>query len=166
MRLLLACLLLLCAAPLAAQQRGGFPLPDTAGAPLADTLAKKRHRPEVRLLARTAAGAGTWPIGAFVGAYAGLLLLPHDCGGCDDPGLGAAITGAVAGGLLVSSIFAAAPDMGDRCGYRSRFGWAFLGGAAGTVLGIFLADRDDVITIPFGTVLGSAAGTLACRPAY
>lgn len=162
----------LAAAPVHAQQRAhtSFPALPAAATAVAPEVAGTLVPPEPpasrtsRFLSRTAAGSLGTVVGAAavgVGAYA---VLPH-CDACEDPGMGPLFLGALAGAVLGTAAFAAAPEMRDGCGYGDRFRRALLGSAPGFAAGglVFWATGLP-FAVPIGGAAGSSVATLGCRP--
>lgn len=132
--------------------------------PLAHTAAAKTF--EGRTLV-TRAGLGV--VGWFAGAAAGVLVadaLPHHDCHCDDPGLTEALTGLVIGSTIGTAAAAAIPWLDRHCTYGTRFGRAFVGSVAGTVIGVLAAIsiQHDVgwIAIPAGSATGAALAIGRC----
>jgi hypothetical protein len=101
--------------------------------------------------------------GFFVGGVVGYALLPHDCGGCDDPGLDAIIYGAFVGIPVGAALGAAAPNLGSVCSFSERIGRTLLGagagGAVGFLVGMVSTEGAILITVPIFSV-GGALGSL------
>lgn len=112
--------------------------------------------------------AGIGALGFVAGVAAGLGVAaatgPHDCGGCDDPGLGEAIVGAALGGAIGASIGASIPEIGTRCTRSARIGRSLAGSLLGTVAGIALGfgTGQVLVTWPVGTILGASAMLTGC----
>lgn len=111
-------------------------------------------------------------VGFVVGVVAGVGLAaatgPHDCGGCDDPGLGEALLGAGLGGAVGAAFGASLPNLGARCGSGGRFGRAIAGSLVGTVAGVVIGFNSGsdagawVIGWPIGAVLGASVSLIGC----
>jgi hypothetical protein len=116
----------------------------------------------IRLL--TAVG-GTF-VGFVVGATVGYRVLPHDCGGCDDPGLDAIIYGALVGIPVGAALGAAAPNLGSVCSFSQRVGRTLLGagagGAVGFLVGMVSTEGAMLITFPTFSVAGALGSLGRC----
>lgn len=113
-----------------------------------------------RALLGTAGAVG----GALAGAYLGIAILGRDCGGCDDPGLGQALTGAAIGAVVGGAAVGAIPQLGSRCSYASRFGRGLIGSAVGGILGGVASGGSGLIlvTFPVGIGSGTALASNTC----
>ena len=171
--LLAAAAAALLASPAHAQLRAdaAFPAAELAAA-VADTAPTGQAPPATaarpsgrsdRFFARAGLGGLGMVVGALGLGAASYAVFPH-CSSCEDPGLTQAMSGVLAGAMLGTAVFAAAPAMGDGCNYDDRFGRALLGSAAGTAVGILGAWATGVaLAVPVGTVGGGALATLWCR---
>lgn len=120
------------------------------------TAADSHHVPSVvpRLLLGTAGAAG----GLVAGAYLGVAIFGRDCGGCDDPGLGQAVTGATVGSVLGAAALSAIPALGSHCRYAGRFGRALLGSSLGALLGVVASGGTELVIVTFPLGVGAGAG--------
>ena len=137
-------------APQASTNAGRLTVTDTARGPT--------------FLARFLAGIGGAGVGLIAGAYAGPAIFGTDCGGCDDPGLGQAVLGALVGTVTGAAVAAALPQVNSHCGFGGRFGHALIGSTIGGGVGALLSGGSAIIlvTIPVGAAGGGATGAQAC----
>jgi hypothetical protein len=117
----------------------------------------------IRSLTGTLGFAG----GAAVGIGLALATGPHDCDGCETPGLGQTIAGVLVGGALGTSLGAAAPKLRGECSFGGRLFLStvgsVVGGALGTVIGFNAGSEDAVLVgMPLGAVLGASTALIGC----
>ena len=123
-----------------------------------------------RVLARSFVGLLGAGAGMLAGGFVGYHVLSHDCGGCDDPGLSAMITGAAFGTFLGGSIAASGPRLASECSGGHRIGRGLLGGFLGAALGAGVGFASNsgapaIVLLPVGTAAGAALATETCRAA-
>ncbi|MEO8193642.1 MAG: hypothetical protein ABI681_07310 [Gemmatimonadales bacterium] len=107
--------------------------------------------------------AGTL-VGFVVGGFVGYRVLPHDCGGCDDPGLDAIVYGALVGTWVGAAAGVAMPGLGSVCSFNERVGRALLGAGAGGALGFLIGggfgmSGTSLILVPLFSI-GGAVGSI------
>ena len=116
-----------------------------------------------RFLARMGIGALLWWPGAFGGALIGASTA-GPCG-CDDPGLGEAIVGALIGGTVATAVGASFIHQ-RKCSIPERVFFASVGSALGAVFGGAVAGITGGVTfpimIPAGAGLGAAVALQDC----
>lgn len=105
--------------------------------------------------------------GAAAGVGLALVTGPHDCDGCETPGLGEALAGVAFGGVIGASLGASAPKLRGECSFGGRLllstvGSA-LGGVLGTAIGFNVGSGDAVlVAMPLGAVLGASTALIGC----
>lgn len=148
--LALACLTLVCARPLTAQE---------APKPPADDTMPVRGAVAVRGVAATLG----WVPGAYAGGYIAYNTFRHGPCGCDDPGLAETLVGVIVGGAVGSALAAAIPKLNSPCSFAQRFGRSLLGSAIGTFVGMIpITQGSRVATVPFFSIVGATFAEYRC----